>query len=51
MSQYAFTHESSVFTPDGRVDLRPDQVDAFNREQEQRELAALQEHPDKATLY
>ena len=51
MSQYAFTHESNVFTPDGRVDLRPDQVDAFNRAAEERELAVLQEHPDKATLY
>ena len=51
MSQYAFTHQSDVFTPDGRVDLRPDAVNAFNREQEARELAALQEHPDKAFLY
>ena len=51
MSQYAFTHESSVFTPDGRINIAPDQIDAFNREQEARELAALQEHPDKATLY
>ena len=48
---YAFTHQSDVFTPDGRVDIRPDQVDAFNREQEARELAALQAHPDKAFLY
>ena len=51
MSQYAFTHESSVFTPDGRVDIRPEQVDAYNREQEARDLAALQDHPDKAFLY
>ena len=51
MSQYAFTHESNVFTPDGRIDLRPDQADAYNREQEAHELAALREHPDKAFLY
>lgn len=52
MSQYAFNSpEHGTFTPDGRVDLRPDQVDAFNREQEARELAALSDHPDKAFLY
>ena len=48
---YTFTHQSDVFTPDGRIDLRPDQVDAFNREQEARELAMLQDHPDKVMLY
>jgi hypothetical protein len=53
MSQYAFhSPEHGTFTPDGHVDLRPYQVDAYNREQTERELAALQEPAcTRAMLY
>ena len=48
---YAFTFQGDTFTPDGRVPIQPADVDAYNRAQEQAELAWLRTAPDKVFAY
>ncbi len=46
---YIFSFEGKAFTPDGSTST--DNVDARNKETEQREIEHLKTHPDKLFLY
>lgn len=54
---YAITHNGVTYGPGGQVTdvegtpLNPENADAYSKEVEKQELAWLQSHPDKVTLY
>ena len=48
---YAIKHEGKVFTPDGKTDIKPDQVDAHNAELTAQELAVWATAPDRFAVY
>lgn len=48
---YAFAFQGSVYTPDGKAPLSPEQVDAHNRATEASELAEWQAGPMRAFVY
>lgn len=48
---YGIVHAGQVFTPNGRADLAPAEVDGYNRALEAEELKAWQGRPDRAIGY
>lgn len=46
---YAFQFQGKAFTPDGQIEVAD--VEAHNRATEEREIASLKEHPERAFLY
>jgi bacteriorhodopsin len=51
MSDYGFTHEGKVFTPNGMTGINPEENDARNAEAQSAEIAWLKTGPDKVFLY